>query len=418
MYVDFHLFGFTVYFGDSPDAPAPLPWAAFLDLIQQPGPVISPADTPDNQDMTRLHITLADGSFPSPKGPQSKDEGTAQKGPSTDATTVWRVRAGDFAFQVGCDVAVRTFEVNEDSKLGSQGWNATTGNFYDPHTDITAQNVGVTSNPFAKPMQITDPTIKPTPLADPKSGAIPPTPPPDSSLPVSHLIVTIDMDNPKKSEADDMGNEPKKWLITPIIKNLPLGLWGPYNTASDPLKSGNNVDTSLDASPFTVPLCTGVLIHAPKPVLSQDKIPKFKVEECSFADVNGEADDDPNLPATPTVQTDFAPSKVADDASSAASATAAWESTALSWATAGKAEIDTVQALVDECAVFLGWDQPTAAQVAEVLPVGGTVAGWKAMAPWRVMADVPGRLVEDGFGGGEFALALPMVSVGWDGRAP
>jgi hypothetical protein len=347
--------------------------------------------------MTNLHLTLTDGSFPSKNGAQPHQDDPTTKTKANDPFTQWRVRAGSFAFRIGCDFALLTFSINEP--LADQNWDSAKG-----HTPIEDMTFGspptkpkIEGVPYANPMRLTDP------------------------IAISHLVVTIDSadepDDPDDSKA--MAHEPHGWQVTPIVKQVPLALWKQYSSDEDPTQGGGNqIGTMLDGSKPTVALCMGLEIRAPKPILSVDKIPKFDVEDATSKDVNADANDDPALVITPPIEMGHQPTSVKYDTTNSdpsvrkAAAQKAWQDTANLWLNAPgvqkKDGVSGLQSLVDECASFLGWDQPNAEQIALLGYLD--VQSWKTATPWKIDAAVPVGVVDDGFGGGEYYLALPMLT--------
>ena len=350
--------------------------------------------------MTNLHLTLADGSFPSKNGAQPHQDDPANKTGPNDPFTQWRVRAGSFAFRIGCDFALLTFSVNES--LADQNWDG--AKRHNPIKDMTfgspPAKPGIEGVPYANPMWLTDP------------------------IDTSHLVVTIDSadepDDPDDSKA--MAHESHGWQITPIVKQVPLAVWKKYIQGEDPTRGGgNHVGTLLDDSKATIALCMGLEIRAPKPVLSVDKIPKFDVEDATSKDVNGEVKFDPVLAITPAITMGHQPTSVKYDTSSQdpavrkAAALKAWRATAKVWLDAPGAQPtglekdgpSELQSLVDECTGFLGWNQPVAEQIAQLGYLDAK--SWNEAMPWKIDAAVPASVVDDGFGGGEYYLARPML---------
>ncbi|KAH6949755.1 hypothetical protein BKA56DRAFT_606801 [Ilyonectria sp. MPI-CAGE-AT-0026] len=125
-------------------------------------------------------------------------------------------------------------------------------------------------------------------IANVKGGILPPTAgnlpdfyarPWGGEYPLkSELAVTVTLDE-DKSEVDG-------FVVEPVMKNVPLALWGQYNSSSDPSQSGNQISSLLDGTnTATTSLCMGISLSAPAPTLSPDKIPKFNALAANKQDV-------------------------------------------------------------------------------------------------------------------------------------
>jgi hypothetical protein len=92
VYVDFYLFGFTVYFGSNGLDHKPIPIDQFVQLLQQPGGQTPPDSLNMANSQYDLSVTLVNGSIPELNQQMHNADG--------DADHVWHVRAGQFQFRV------------------------------------------------------------------------------------------------------------------------------------------------------------------------------------------------------------------------------------------------------------------------------------------------------------------------------
>ncbi|KAH6991852.1 hypothetical protein EDB82DRAFT_494625 [Fusarium venenatum] len=82
----------------------------------------------------------------------------------------------------------------------------------------------------------------------------------------------------------------KRWLVKPILKNVPMNLWGRYDAASDPALAGNAVKSLLNPATATgsVSLVMGLSFQPPLPAMSKDKVPKFNIVADMLERVNND----------------------------------------------------------------------------------------------------------------------------------
>ncbi|KAF8535596.1 hypothetical protein BDD12DRAFT_892287 [Trichophaea hybrida] len=158
--------------------------------------------------------------------------------------TPWIVRGGTFKCLISCKVAIRGASFGELDKDGEK--------INDP------KDAGTINDVFAKPMKLEVPMFQ------------------------SSLRVTV-------TQQDETPEEKKKhnWLTETSIKAVPSGLWGIYDKDSDPTGKGNHVDSILSAtdSSGAIPLRMGVVITAPQPELSQDRLEKFNADKSLLQDI-------------------------------------------------------------------------------------------------------------------------------------
>ncbi|KAI1819780.1 putative transcriptional activator srcap-like protein [Xylaria intraflava] len=149
--------------------------------------------------------------------------------PTRKHNQAWLVRGGSFVCVLGCKMAIQSANVEGDA------------------------NCSVASNKtiYAKPMKLTRQT----------SGL-------DSVLEIS--ITRED------------GEAIEGWKMEKVMKSLPDGLWGEYDSSSDPLKNGNNIPDLLSSSSGTTELLAGVRLTAPPPKKSEDPYPVFDIVDAEL----------------------------------------------------------------------------------------------------------------------------------------
>lgn len=80
---------------------------------------------------------------------------------------------------------------------------------------------------------------------------------------------------PFHTTIEDEKRSSKRWLVKPIIKEVPQNLWGQYDARTDPGLAGNAVASLLNAPTATssVPLVMGLSLQPPLPAMSDDQVP-------------------------------------------------------------------------------------------------------------------------------------------------
>ncbi|KAK4136039.1 hypothetical protein BT67DRAFT_440170 [Trichocladium antarcticum] len=184
--------------------------------------------------------------------PPQKNEGhtfLAQSGlmndtdkPERSQNQTWTVRGGTFSFVVGCKIAIAKAEQVDDQGNPIDNLNAVV-----EYTDRTIH---------ARPMCLTTEQIL------------------DSAVKIS--IAEVDSHDP-----------PKAWPMQKFVKAVPTGLWAEYDKSLDPKQSGNNIGQLLDTSGGGVPLMMGVLLMAPPPFMSADKLQAFQILDADRQDLDG-----------------------------------------------------------------------------------------------------------------------------------
>ncbi|MCJ1248188.1 hypothetical protein MMC30_005405 [Trapelia coarctata] len=243
-HVDFYLFGFDVYFGDSNHIPDPISLPDFWKITHQPGPDAS--SRPDNDPNPLLSCLqspsdakpmappvsgaafkaiLEDGNFPMPS-PVATSATAKANVPSTGAGAKWFVKGGTFKFRLASDFALSQAIVKAPDAAS-----------------VIKLDTTDTQKIFSRPMHVSD--------------AI-----------TSVMTVTITKISTNTIES---GWQNAQFYLKPV----PTAMWASYDPHFDPLKNRNASDLLGGSNP-TVTLAMGILLSAPKPILAEAKIPKFK----------------------------------------------------------------------------------------------------------------------------------------------
>lgn len=165
-HVHFWVVGFSVYFGDQNDIPAPLPWSDFLDLVKQPGPGSQTRDT------AMCVVAIEKGSADEKSTSTNRDTGEK-----------WFVRAGSFQFRVETKFPIDDMEY---------------GDSYKAYQSQDLNPPGFTPSAiYARPMQL------------------------DNAC-NSRLTVHVVPPGAAIRPEDDDANP---WLVSPLIRSLPKALW-------------------------------------------------------------------------------------------------------------------------------------------------------------------------------------------------
>ncbi|KAA8897745.1 hypothetical protein FN846DRAFT_783189 [Sphaerosporella brunnea] len=260
VHVNFWVFGFNINFGPSPVDQPPVDLEGFWEMLLQDGMVATRSAKASRRRRARaLAANPAAAAAAATAAANTGDHVFAvQSGllptSSEDAET-WDVRAGVFAFCV-------------QSRFAIQEATCTGGAAVSDPTPI-----------YAKPMQLTSPLS-------------------------SKMNITVTKHNPTvKDEVD-------KWQLVKVVKAVPDALWGFYPSSS--ASKGNNIKELLSGTNLTVPLTMGITVASPRPVLSEDKIPKFNFVHAMAQDVFSPGEQRPDFPEVESVGGRFLPSKPED----------------------------------------------------------------------------------------------------------
>ncbi|KAF4947853.1 hypothetical protein FGADI_10091 [Fusarium gaditjirri] len=155
--------------------------------------------------------------------------------PHRDPNESWRVRGGTFSLVIGCKMAISKAEQLRTEKEGVVD-----------HVEYNEASI------HAKPMELSGPLQ-------------------------STLEFTITQGELHDSPVDIVG-----WDMACELKSVPTGLWAQYNDGSDPIHSGNNIDSLLKSNDGGITLMMGVSLIAPPPLMSQDKLQTFKILDANL----------------------------------------------------------------------------------------------------------------------------------------
>ncbi|KAI0190074.1 hypothetical protein EV127DRAFT_340291 [Xylaria flabelliformis] len=263
--VDIKVAKFDIGFGDSKKQDKPLKLEEFYELVLQAS---SKNGLRAKQKAARAAIERSEAVVEAEEklATTRTDEGhtfLAESGlmndsinPNRDENELWVVRAGAFAFVVGCKVVIdkATLENEEGKELNSVQSDA--GKIY------------------AKPMKIDKPLA-------------------------SHLKVTITKRLPSNFKEDAAQREgADTWDMHQEYKFVPKGLWGEY-----PKGGNNNIKQLLNGDDGGIRLMAGVLFRAPPPVMSTDKLEVFDIIDSMLTRINS----DRGLPFIEHCHSDWAP---------------------------------------------------------------------------------------------------------------
>ncbi|KHN98868.1 uncharacterized protein MAM_03330 [Metarhizium album ARSEF 1941] len=249
VHVNLKVVSFNINFGEAQNHVEPLSLLEFYELVLQ----ASEGGPGTQQDQTAM-------AEPSVAEPESDAAGEAEKKfvdvPQDEAHTflaesglmnkdekpdrqhnqTWVVRGGSFVCAIGCKVAIKSADqMDGDQSIGH-----------------IAQDEAL----YARPMKLQG----------------------DSQL-ASSLQISITREDGRVIEG---------WTMEKIIKSLPAGLWGEYDSSTDPLKSGNNIDSLLSSSAGTIDLLAGVRLTAPPPHMSNDPYPVFNMLDAELEELTAQ----------------------------------------------------------------------------------------------------------------------------------
>jgi hypothetical protein len=265
--VDLKVHKFTIHFGAGKHDPDPVDLEAFYNLVLQASSKNPQAQPSARQSRIRGLTDIEAEEEMTNFSQMPKDQGhtfLAQSGLMNDSTNPsrtqdeqWVVRGGTFSFVVGCKMVI-------DS-----------GTIYSNDNEPIASVTSGTEAIYAKPMHL--------------SG---------NDCLDSSLKVTI-----KQPES-------YRWGISQQYKSVPTGLWGEYQSGADPNQGNgnNNIKSLLDADKSSVRLMTGILVTAPPPILSQDRMKKFKILEATLTPIQAVR----GFPDKVPCYNDWAPEKPAE----------------------------------------------------------------------------------------------------------
>ncbi|KAK4152314.1 hypothetical protein C8A00DRAFT_16367 [Chaetomidium leptoderma] len=244
--VDIKVTTFHINFGSAGSDKPPASLLEFYNLVLQASSKKTTTQSGQKSvEVPALALAAAAEAEAGEEDPPKKDDGhtfLAQSGlmndsgaPERDHNQTWTVRGGTFAFVLGCKMAIAKAEqVDESDK---------------PFATVEYTNNAI----YARPMRLTGPL--------------------DSSVKVA--ITEVGSHDP-----------PKTWRMEKVIKSVPTGLWAKYDKTTDPSQSGNNINSLLDTSDGGVQLMMGVLLQAPPPFMSEDKLQAFKILDADLRNID------------------------------------------------------------------------------------------------------------------------------------
>ncbi|KAI8631391.1 hypothetical protein F5Y19DRAFT_423614 [Xylariaceae sp. FL1651] len=340
-HVNFYLFAFDIYFGAAASVAPPLDLHSFWRLVHQPGPVASSSQKKEDipitsvvtfkhgggnsvdtvEDSVGLKFILEDGAFSMPSNSQISDSGVGAK---------WYVKGGSLRFRISCDFVVSEATLGQD-------------NVASPSSTPTAF--------YSKPMQVNKPIS-------------------------SKLSVSV---KPSGSQ----GSSVTGWRDVKFIsKPAPMGLYGQYSQAADPIHNKDARTILSGAAQNTADLAVGISLLCPESKLAKSKIPAFNATEFMKEEILSSAHGSWIVDSTPARQTSCLPDPTKDPAPAKdENDESPWELMKESWRgmhKKGKATAEG-QNMLELCASSLGWDQNT--------------SNGEGGKPWKLSGNFPERLV-------------------------
>ncbi|PHH93130.1 hypothetical protein CDD83_510 [Cordyceps sp. RAO-2017] len=240
VHVDFWIVAFDINFGDSGHAGDSIDLNEFYLLVLQTSSSSSLASPGtallgQQEEKQKAEAEQPEAQTTRPKNeahnflPQSGLLNPTDK-PERQQNEAWLVRAGSFCFVVECKMAVNHVKTDAGAAPIITYGDAEKG------IDI-----------FSKPMKLVNPMT-------------------------STLVVQIT----QGQTSDD------NWQYDKYMKSVPRALWAKYDSGTDPRSSGNNINDLLKSDDGSLPLMMGVQITAPKPTISPDPFPAFKVADADL----------------------------------------------------------------------------------------------------------------------------------------
>lgn len=263
VHVDFWIVAFDINFGDYISKDENVSLSDFYELVLQDSPASSFASAKaltTGKSMESEQQSIAASRLTRPKN--EAHNFLAESGllnpndkPERGQADPWTVRAGTFVFVVECKMAINAVKTSDSGAQILQ------------YNDV-----------FSKPMKLT------------------------RSM-TSILQIQVKREDGSNPEAD--------WQFERYKQMLPSALWGRYDRRTDPRQSGNNVSDLLNANDGSLDLMAGVRVTAPKPTMSPDPFPAYKVADADLQELTAERP----FPAMVTAEDAWAPVKPNDDVS-------------------------------------------------------------------------------------------------------
>ncbi|KAF7550139.1 hypothetical protein G7Z17_g5932 [Cylindrodendrum hubeiense] len=261
VHVDFWIVAFDINFGDYISKDEKVTLVDFYELVLQDSPASSFASAKaltTGESMEREQQSITASALTRPKN--EAHNFLAESGllnpndePERGQTDPWTVRAGTFIFVAECKMAITAVRTSDSGAPILQ------------HNEV-----------FSKPMKLT------------------------TSMTSILQIQVIH---------EDRSNPEEDWQFEKYIQMLPSALWAKYDRRTDPRQSGNNVGDLLNTNDGSPPLMTGVRVTAPKPTISPDPFPAYKVADADLQELTAERP----FPTMVTAEDAWAPVKPNDD---------------------------------------------------------------------------------------------------------
>ncbi|ENH66737.1 hypothetical protein FOC1_g10007387 [Fusarium oxysporum f. sp. cubense race 1] len=257
VHVDFWIVAFDINFGDHHPKIDPVSLSEFYELVLQDSPASSFASASTLITGKQQQEPIVASTLTRPKN--EAHNFLAESGllnpddqPERGQEDPWTVRAGAFVFVAECKMAISTVKTSESGTPIFQG-----------------------SDVFSKPMGLTTPMT-------------------------STLQIQVIHEDGIDREED--------WQFERYTQMLPSALWAKYDRRTDPRQSGNNVDDLLNTNDGSPPLMTGVRVTAPRPTMSPDPFPAYKVADADLQELTAER----KLPVMVTAENAWEPVKPND----------------------------------------------------------------------------------------------------------
>ncbi|RKK25000.1 hypothetical protein BFJ66_g15705 [Fusarium oxysporum f. sp. cepae] len=257
VHVDFWIVAFDINFGDHHPKIDPVSLSEFYELVLQDSPASSFASASALITGKQQQEPIVASTLTRPKN--EAHNFLAESGllnpddqPERGQEDPWTVRAGAFVFVAECKMAISTVKTSESGTPIFQG-----------------------SDVFSKPMGLTTPMT-------------------------STLQIQVIHEDGIDREED--------WQFERYTQMLPSALWAKYDRRTDPRQSGNNVDDLLNTNDGSPPLMTGVRVTAPRPTMSPDPFPAYKVADADLQELTAER----KLPVMVTAENAWEPVKPND----------------------------------------------------------------------------------------------------------
>ncbi|PHH66832.1 hypothetical protein CDD81_5964 [Ophiocordyceps australis] len=240
VHVDFWIVGFDINFGQSPQQDDAVDLAEFYMLVLQTSTTAASVASAGKALLTQGESSDDKAQLSSTTRPKNEAHNfLAQSGllnpddkPEREQNEIWTVRAGSFSFVVECKMAINAVK-----------------------SDAAKDNILTYGDIFSRPMKL-------------------------QSAMTSTLVIQVKQDG--MTDVDD------GWQYDKYLKSVPTGLWAKYDKKTDPRVSGNNVGELLNGNDGAITLMMGVQITAPKPTMSPDPFPAYKVDDADLQSLPAE----------------------------------------------------------------------------------------------------------------------------------